>query len=57
MDETAVENKISIMFGFFINQFNIDDKKLYQKVIDLCKKQIRLERSKKCVEVCIKQPF
>ena len=42
------------MFGFFINELNTDSKKLYQKVIDLYKKQIRLERSKKYLEVCIK---
>ena len=34
------------MFGFFINQLNTDGKKLYQKVLDLYKKRIRLERSK-----------
>ena len=42
------------MFGFFINQLNTDGKKLYQKVIDLYKKRIRLERSKTYFEVCIK---
>ena len=42
------------MFVFFINQLNIDGKKLYQKVIDLYKKRIRLERSKTYFEVCIK---
>ena len=42
------------MFGFIINQLNTDGKKLYQKVIDLYKKRIKLERSKKHFEVCIK---
>ena len=42
------------MFGFFINQLNTDGKKLYQKVIDLYKKRIRLERPKTYFEVCIK---
>ena len=32
------------MFGFFINQLNIDGKKLYQKAIGLYKKRIRIER-------------
>ena len=42
------------MFRFFINQLNTDGKKLYQKVIDLYKKRIKFERSKKYFEVCIK---
>ena len=42
------------MFGIFIDQLNTDNKKLYQKVIDLYKKRIRLERSKAYFEVCIK---
>ena len=42
------------MFGFFTNQLNTDDKKLYQKAVDLCKKRIKLERSKTYLEICIK---
>ena len=42
------------MCGFFINELNTDGKKLYQKVIDLYKKRIRLKRSKIFFEVCIK---
>ena len=42
------------MFEFFINQLYSDDKKMYQKVIDLNKKRIRLDRSKTCFEVYIK---
>ena len=42
------------MFGFFTNQLNTDDKKLYQKAVDLCKKHIKLERSKTYLEIFIK---
>ena len=42
------------MFGFFTNQLNTDDKKLYQEAVDLCKKRIKLERSKTYLEICIK---
>ena len=42
------------MFGFFTNQLNTDDKKLYLKAVDLCKKRIKLERSKTYLEICIK---
>ena len=42
------------MFRFFINQLDTDGKKLYQKVIDLYKKRIRLERFKTYFELCIK---
>ena len=42
------------MFGFFINKLISDGKKLYEKVIDLYKKGIRLEKSKTYFEVCIK---
>ena len=45
------------MFGFFINQLNTDGKKLYQKVIDLYKKRIRLEKSKIYFEVYIKDKY
>ena len=54
MNETAVDNYIIIMFGFFINQLHTNGKKLYQKVIDLYKKCIRLEMTKTYFEVSIK---
>ena len=42
------------MFDFLINQLNTEGKKLYQRVIDLCKKRVRLKWSKTYFEVCIK---
>ena len=41
-------------FGLFLNQINNEDRKLFQKLISLCKKRIKLERSKKYLEICIK---
>ena len=41
-------------FRLFLNQINNEDRKLFQKLISLCKKRIKLERSKKYLEICIK---
>ena len=41
-------------FGLFLNKINNEDRKLFQKLISLCKKRIKLERSKKYLEICIK---
>ena len=40
-------------FGFFPNQLNIDKRKLIQKVVGLCKKKIKQERSIKYLEIKI----
>ena len=40
-------------FGLFLNKINNEDRKLFQKLISLCKKRIKLERSKKYLEICI----
>ena len=40
-------------FGLFLNQINNEDRKLFQKLISLCKKRIKLETSKKYLEISI----
>ena len=38
-------------FGFFLNQLNIEERKVYQKIVGLCKKKIKQERSNKYLEI------
>ena len=38
-------------FGFFLNQLNIEERKLSQKLVGLCKKKIKQERSNQYLEV------
>ena len=41
-------------FGFFLNQLNIEERKSFQKLVGLCKKKIKKERSIKYLEICMK---
>lgn len=41
-------------FGFFLNQLNIEERKSFQKLVGLCKKKIKQERSIKYLEICMK---
>ena len=41
-------------FGFFLNQLNIEERKSFQKLVGLCKKKIKQERSNKYIEICMK---
>ena len=38
-------------FGFFLNQLNIEERKSFQKLVGLCKKKIKKERSIKYLEI------
>ena len=40
-------------FGFFLNQLNIEERKSFQKLVGLCKKKIKKERSIKYLETSI----
>ena len=40
--------------GFFVNQLNNEEIRLFQKLVGLCKKKIKQERSIKYLEICMK---